>query len=717
MSSQKQQLRKKLSQLCCIKKCTGVRHRDILQHLNDDSLHLLSEAAHNILISRKENIPPRRIGTLRPLKKELVYLAAPKNSLVKKRKLVATTKGSGIISLILSTGIMNKLKQNIYKYINILFFSNSPPHQTYFWKVMDLHLVSSNSEKYFNNTRSHFENIIPDGRNLLFNTIALKEIFFTAEFVNIEKLDNTPHFAFAVPRDKKEGSSDDLSFEYFGQIINRESFGKIIYENSGVFVLELIYLIPQRIETLDDLIIFLNSVFKATIKKVEFFRENNKIHLRSETPCYLACHNSIMKFIGYEENSISQKVMTDEMKELTEIQMKKWMNINEYSTLYNSLVSSYPLPIILSEPNFDLFKPNKILILSDIVNTQIYQDKLLKYIGIITTSSLSSKKNTKNYHNHQSNLLHFQPINPISLSVCQDKVNSIKITLVDENLKQLKLSTSSPTLLTMDVKSSKKISNQMIYSSSSDKNSLKLHPSNNAGFFTHYLPSEINLTPDSSHSIELLSVNISSKIFNITPPFNKFCVAHSYNSFKTRTEIEIKPNFYSSLESICQSVLQDLWNNHIKIYVKDKKICFETNFIDKNVISKMTFPNVLAVILGIEENDIQSDITIIIPGIDSHQGLFHPKLSLLYPDFILIYLEDLVEFSTVGGVEISLLKIIPAPPFNSDHETYHFDFNSSNAVKLNKFSFKTITYNLRDITGRPIYFAEGAVTDCHVCIK
>ena len=88
----------------------------------------------------------------------------------------------------------------------------------------------------------------------------------------------------------------------------------------------------------------------------------------------------------------------------------------------------------------------------------------------------------------------------------------------------------------------------------------------------------------------------------------------------------------------------------------------------------MTFPNVLAVILGIEENDIQSDITIIIPGIDSHQGLFHPKLSLLYPDFILIYLEDLVEFSTVGGVEISLLKIIPAPPFNSDHETYHFDF-------------------------------------------
>ena len=100
MPSQKQQLRKKLSQLCCIKKCTGVRHRDILQHLNDDSLHLLSEAAHNILISRKENIPPRRIGTLRPLKKELVYLAAPKNSLVKKRKLVATTKGSGIISLI-----------------------------------------------------------------------------------------------------------------------------------------------------------------------------------------------------------------------------------------------------------------------------------------------------------------------------------------------------------------------------------------------------------------------------------------------------------------------------------------------------------------------------------------------------------------------------------------------------------------------------------------
>ena len=68
---------------------------------------------------------------------------------------------------------------------------------------MDLHLVSSNSEKYFNNTRSHFENIIPDGRNLLFNTIALKEIFFTAEFVNIEKLDNTPHFALAVPRDKK----------------------------------------------------------------------------------------------------------------------------------------------------------------------------------------------------------------------------------------------------------------------------------------------------------------------------------------------------------------------------------------------------------------------------------------------------------------------------------------------------------------------------------
>jgi hypothetical protein len=76
----------------------------------------------------------------------------------------------------------------------------------------------------------------------------------------------------------------------------------------------------------------------------------------------------------------------------------------------------------------------------------------------------------------------------------------------------------------------------------------------------------------------------------------------------------------------------------------------------------------------------------------------------------------MVESSVVGGAKIPLLKIIPAPNFNSQHEKNHFDFNSSNRVKLAQSSFQTITYTLHDITGRILKFADNAITDCQVSI-
>jgi hypothetical protein len=288
--------------------------------------------------------------------------------------------------------------------------------------------------------------------------------------------------------------------------------------------------------------------------------------------------------------------------------------------------------------------------------------------------------------------------------------------LVDENLQQLKLSISSPTLVTLNMELNNLNHSKMIYSSSADGTSLTSHPENNAGKFTHQLPQRLELNPSSTHTIELLSVNISSKIYNVAYPYNRFILDYDRNGPFRHFEIVIPEGFYPDLQSIVDVIYEKtLEENFLLIEVENGKLTLRNSF-SAPTNTTITISNTLAVMLGLTDSDAEDEIIIKINHGVTSSALFYPKMDLLFPDFILIYLEEMVESSVVGGTKIPLLKIIPAPNFNSQHEKNHFDFNSSNKVKLAQSSFQTITYTLHDITGRILKFADNAITDCQISI-
>jgi hypothetical protein len=399
-------------------------------------------------------------------------------------------------------------------------------------------------------------------------------------------------------------------------------------------------------------------------------------------------------------------------------EMKNWTSRSEYSVLENTIDDSFVNNSVRSTPNFDIFKPKTILILCNIVEDQIYQNKIINYIGTVNALSSYSTDLTKNYHHHDQHtkLLHYQPINPKLLHVCQDRLNSIKIMLVDENLQQLKLSISSPTLVTLNLELNNLKHSKMIYSSSADGTSLTSHPENNAGKFTHQLPQRLELNPSMTHTIELLSVNISSKIYNMAYPYNKFTIDHDISGPYKHHEIAIPEGFYPDLQSLIDVMQTQLLDEaFFYISIENGKLQLR-NALKTPTNTTITISNTLAVMFGLTDSDVEDEIIIKIPHGVTSSALFFPKMDLLFPDFILIYLEGMVESSVVGGAKIPLLKIIPAPNFNSQHEKNHFDFNSSNKVKLAQSSFQTITYTLHDITGRILKFADNAITDCQISI-
>jgi hypothetical protein len=434
-------------------------------------------------------------------------------------------------------------------------------------------------------------------------------------------------------------------------------------------------------------------------------------------------HISFTKFLGYEINSFSeedssQAKISPTLTHLLKNEMKNWTSRSEYSVLENTIDDAFVNNSARTSPNFDIFKPKTILILCSIVEDQIYQNKIINYIGTVNTPSLSSTGLTKNYHHHDQHtkLLHYQPINPKLLHVCQDRLNSIKLMLVDENLQQLKLTTSSPTLVTLNMEMNNLKHSKMIYSSSADSTSLTSHPENNAGKFTHQLPQRLELNSATTHTIELLSVNISSKIYNMTYPYNKFQLVHDNGEVNKRFTVKIPEGFYPDLQSILDELQEELIKEaNFHMTIENGKLQLKNSF-ENPTQSTVIMKNTLAVMLGLTDNDTQDEIEIKLIHGKVLSAAFHPKMDLLFPDFILIYLEGMVESSVVGGTKIPLLKIIPAPNFNSQHEKNHFDFNSSNKVKLAQSSFQTITYTLHDITGRILKFADNAITDCQISI-
>ena len=76
--------------------------------------------------------------------------------------------------------------------------------------MTNIHLISSILPSYQNNTRTSFENVIPHCKDLKYVGLCLKELYFQASFVTINKQDH-PHIVFIVKLDSNVIEENALS--------------------------------------------------------------------------------------------------------------------------------------------------------------------------------------------------------------------------------------------------------------------------------------------------------------------------------------------------------------------------------------------------------------------------------------------------------------------------------------------------------------------------
>lgn len=95
------QLKKKLDILCTLRNCK--KHSDIVKHLSDDVVQLICESVQNVIYSSR--VTGNQAKKLFPYKNTLEYIAKPKNSFIKKKKMLFKQKGSGFMETLLNIAI------------------------------------------------------------------------------------------------------------------------------------------------------------------------------------------------------------------------------------------------------------------------------------------------------------------------------------------------------------------------------------------------------------------------------------------------------------------------------------------------------------------------------------------------------------------------------------------------------------------------------------
>ena len=99
------ELKKKLNTLCELQQCNKSKKHNITKHLNNQALDLLTDAAYNIVNSNPSKLQKNKIKSVKTYKNALVYLANPKNSVEKKRKIILKQEGSGFLTMLASVAI------------------------------------------------------------------------------------------------------------------------------------------------------------------------------------------------------------------------------------------------------------------------------------------------------------------------------------------------------------------------------------------------------------------------------------------------------------------------------------------------------------------------------------------------------------------------------------------------------------------------------------
>ena len=637
--------------------------------------------------------------------------------------------------------------------------------------MTNIHLISSILPSYQNNTRTSFENVIPHCKDLKYVGLCLKELYFQASFVTINKQDH-PHIVFIVKLDsnvieenvedesekrklvstyrileesqeyKKESRSINTSFD-FGIV------KKIIFAH---FCILEVVLHPARIEKSSELVSIFNHILTLhyLIDWVKFYevKETNKLEYKT-SKCVVLFDNHFANFLGYLQKKrtifshydlefVYQTPVRDYLTKLIEHGYCfngldfSLLNLEKSEQFHQTLTADKDLNLLINTPS-------RVLVICDSVEPQIYKTKLIRYLGILNLiSSHNSLKNYQKYTN-SAQLIHYQPVQPLFLPVKSDNIQSVKIILQEENQKILSLSTAGPTLATLKTTLNPKMNcHCLVFTSSNDRDGLELFPNNKAGRFQHQLPKEIKLK-ELNLGVEVISVSLPKRMFNITNPFNIIDLRYEpkkghdnilaqfimnemnkdktiFNIFSESAippSISIKTKYYQNLSELVDINYELFFSAGIRIEEQYNRIIFHNISTENNIIMQMS--NGLAMLLGLTAQISEDYFHFVLST--TFVAPYKTKINMLAPDYVLVY-ADFIEDSIIGGIMAPVLKVVPTP--SSDEKApdrMYYDFQGERSAPVCKDILTTFVIELRDVSGRILEFESEEYTEILLAFK
>ena len=640
--------------------------------------------------------------------------------------------------------------------------------------MSDLYLISSATNSHQNNTRTSFETIIPRWKELHYSGLCLKELYFQANFITIDKQES-PHIVFLtkaeshLPMIQRRSTNQESDLLLSHSVIKQDiqyNVGKketkTVFEFGvctkkkfpGVVLIEVVFN-PVRIEKSVDIINLLNFILEFTHidTDVKFYegKIRNSVGYKSGK-CSVLFDQKFLKFLGLSETNMINFKKTDVSiikpflirQDISGLALTNYWYYNSGLEVVNHNFVNKPyhhegirgLDLLVNAPS-------RVLVISDCVSPQIYKSRLVRYLGVLNLISSSERLQSYQNFNGSVQLVHYQPVHPLFLEVKSDLTQSIKITLEEENATVLKLDVGGPTLVSLKTTQDSVMNcHSIVFSSSDDENSKKIFPSNQAGRFHHQLPKDLEVK-ENNLRVEVVSLSISEKIYNINRPHNAITITYtntpkilleskttedntepffnkttenffdpSAPNFKTES-VQIKPGHYQTLEDVITVNREAFQMSLVDITQENDRIKF-TN-LSKEYIVNISMHYTLSNLLGLSSNIKLNRHSFNIA--DTFTASHKARMNLLAPDYILVY-ADFIEHSVVGGITAPILKIVPPPsPHRSSSGRIYYDFQGQNSVKVCKDVISSFCIELRDVSGQILEFDSSEHTDILLSFK
>lgn len=605
--------------------------------------------------------------------------------------------------------------------------------------MSDIHLVSSPTETNQENTRAHFICDLPKETYSSCEGVCLKDLYFQSSFVSINKqkhahivflvntLDAVIFSSLSIPESFMKISEEKQNHNTFSSTETLFDFGTVIktkYEE--VAIIEVI-LKPQYIDTEKNCVDLLNFILNYTRVDVfvQFYLTSNKI-------CYKYASTTILfdpqfaEFLGfstpdmflfYSEVLICEKSHCVNPDHWTEKMKKILQNSYYYHRHLDPAKKTNKQKIKRQLGDYDMKPeiniPDKVVVVCDITTPQLFNDRLVRYLGIVQLAG--KKQEYKNFQNHINNtsLIHYQPVHQLFLPLKSDTISSVKITLQQENHEPLHLDTAGPTLVTLRTTHNERMNcKSLVFASSRTSNNKELFPTNTPSRFFHKLPKELEY-PDSAIGVKVVSMSMPARIFNITQSYNKVSIVYTNKHFLP-IELAINPGHYKSITEVVKTHKNMFLAHGVDIGVKDGERIVFTNILI-NTVPTLKFDGHLALLLGLTADITLNTFDLILKK--QHTATHNSKINLLFPDYILVY-SDFVESSYVGGCMANIIKVVPSPTLSDTHtDRVHYDFQDQNLIKVCKDNISTMCIELRDISGKLIEFEDQEYTEILLAFK